>query len=203
MDTKSKYKRLISCSQSVDGNSNMNPYKDHLFLWEEVKGVIASNGHILMVDRTLYQEMKVMSRLQNNVKSFTFSDGEETLTPSKTLLPSLSSFNLNMPGYTEIGSVAIPEWPKFITKEASRPAVTLMQLSTGRKIWAITEHGETGISCDARYLAQFADMGVVDLHMPKTHKEPIYVLPEGGNIDHCEWFALIMPIRVPATKEQK
>jgi len=184
-----KYEKLLSYTEGQDSK-----FKNVIYVNDAFKAVISTNGARLLVERTSYEETKVLSRVLDSngcleYKEGVFSASQKDKPDFDPILPTQKK--LKDKAYKKVRLV-IPKWVGSISAEEVKPYVSLILCDA--PILAIGGGYEDGIGMNAHFLKPFAGEAV-DIYLKKDIHSPIVILPSGGDVETVDWFAMIMPIK--------
>lgn len=188
-----KYAELLEYSQGHDSR-----FKNLIFIDDNLKVIISTNGARLLVDRTCYEETKVLSRCIDSTGCMEYKDG--VFVPSNKEVPDFKSIfpdpeKLVGSDYKRV-RFTVPEWIKGVNEEEKMVYVSIILWDT--PVLAIGEGYENSVTMNAHFLKSFSGKNV-DLYLKKDLHTPITIVSSGEEVKTVAKFTMIMPIR----KEKK
>jgi hypothetical protein len=185
-----KYEKLLGYTEGQDSK-----FKNLIYVNDAFKAVISTNGARLLVERTSYEETKVLSRVLDSNGCLEYKEGVFSAKSSEnepdfdSILPTQKK--LEDKAYKKVRLV-IPKWLGTISPEEVKPYVSLILGAT--PILAIGDGYDDGIGMNAHFLKPFSGEAV-DIYLKTNVHSAVVIVPSGGNVETVDWFAMVMPIK--------
>lgn len=193
-----KYADLIEYSTLPKGSLNSS-YENVLFVHDDTKSIISTDGHRMLAVRNLYDEVKVVSRLVGESKALSLND-KGVLESNSRSVPDFSGI---LPTETKLKEeyrkvfLKVPAWLEGISKKEKKTVGSIILADS--PILAIGEGYKDSTAIDLKYLKFFAGQEL-DIHVSKKGLDIFVILPHGQEFNAAPWFSLIASLKPGKTE---